>query len=77
MFYLILYLWKSILNIVYLFIYEKFWFICIDKSHEVNWIPKLKRNASRYVFMSVIITFRENADSVIPQIKVLRNLNLV
>ena len=29
------------INTVYLFIYEKFWFICIDKSYEVNWIPKL------------------------------------
>ena len=32
---------------------------------------------ARYEFMSVIDTFRENAASVIYQIKVLRNLDLV
>ena len=29
------------MNTVYLFIYERIWFICIDKSYEVNWVPKL------------------------------------
>ena len=65
------------INTIYLIIYEKFRFICIDKSYEVNWIPKLERNAARYEFMSVIDTFRENAVSVISQIKVIRNLDLV
>ena len=45
------------INTVYLFIYEKIWFICIDKSHLVNWISIAQRDQLR--INVVIDTFRE------------------
>ena len=58
---------------------KNFDFICFDKSYEINWIHCTQAIAQRgpVRIYAVIDTFRGNAASVISQIKVLRNLDLV